>query len=203
MAVYFYSHPQNRGYKYYKDLRGEVCDKHHLTYRSFKSYSPEMYKSYFTFSIVRNPFTRLVSAYRYQKSVINEDPDRFDPLYLKIFQKHNTFEEFVIDFLSKDFIYTASYYKPQHAYLYGKLENRQVDFLGRYESLDSDFQALSKRIGFKGDLIYIHKTDAQSPIESADYLYKCISKNTELKEKILYLYEYDYEIFNYEQDFNF
>jgi chondroitin 4-sulfotransferase 11/chondroitin 4-sulfotransferase 13/dermatan 4-sulfotransferase 1 len=107
----------------------------------------------FLFAFVRNPWSRLVSAYLNQLLTVSEVStpvlraiqarrgsrhDNADSLQADI-----TFEEFV-DFLGRENPRSMNvHWKPQHYFL----EGNRFDFIGKFERLEADFQVVNERMG--------------------------------------------------------
>ncbi|UEX76752.1 sulfotransferase family 2 domain-containing protein [Spiribacter halobius] len=91
--------------------------------------SESRFADYFSFSFVRNPWDRTVSFYKY----IGE-PARCE------------FKRFALEVLPRD-LWQGMYWfvRPQTEYLYdnGRL---MVDFVGRFERLESDFREICRRL---------------------------------------------------------
>ena len=72
---------------------------------------------------------------------------------------------------------------PQHHYAH------KVDFIGRFESLNEDFQRVCKRINVYSDLPHL----GQKPkIDRSKYSY-----SMQMQEKVVSLYQRDFELFGY------
>ena len=95
-----------------------------------KSYlSPEIFNSYFKFSFVRNPWSRIVSIYRH-----------FD------FHRYMTFETFLEDQLPILQQERNYFVMPQVKYLFDEEGNSLVDFIGRFENIQEDFELVRMKI---------------------------------------------------------
>lgn len=100
---------------------------------------PQECKVYFKFTFVRNPWDRLVSTFFDKtKHVIGTQWEL--PQYAKY--EHYTFKEFVRDL--SDQILSERHVRTQISLL-GSMKN--VDFIGKFESLQEDFERVCSRIG--------------------------------------------------------
>ena len=105
------------------------------------------FSGFYKFSFVRNPWARLVSEYRYRN-----------------FLSHKSFKDFVMNKLpapGRDDKYR--HIMPQTDMLYGKAGNLLVDFVGRFEHLQQDFDQVCKHLGFENsDLPHVNSSDKKS-----------------------------------------
>ena len=91
--------------------------------------TPEQYNAYFTFAFVRNPWERVVSMYKYLD-----------------YSKRCSFKDFVNGvFLNKLWKEKYWFVCPQVEYVY-KGETLNVDFIGRFENLQEDFDYICTQI---------------------------------------------------------
>ena len=93
--------------------------------------SQNQYQSYFSFAFVRNPWTRLVSEY----------------LHKKLDNKYS-FKQFIFDAFPEQDDYSDAYRHviPQTDYLINADGEMIVDFVGRFENLQQDFEVVCKRL---------------------------------------------------------
>lgn len=91
----------------------------------------EVFSSYFKFSFVRNPWARLVSEYKFRNHV-----------------KRYTFKDFVFHHLPRPGPSDAyRHVLPQFDFLHAPDGRLLVDFVGRFETLQEDFDQVCARIG--------------------------------------------------------
>jgi len=111
----------------------------HLNAREIKEVmGKKQYKEYFKFSVVRNPYTRLVSSYFY----FNID-------------KKMPFDKFLKDIVLQN--KTERYYS-QFYCLSDEKGRIIVDSILRFENLEEDFNRLMKKLKLNFKLPYINKT---------------------------------------------
>jgi len=175
----------------------------HLTaseYVGKKFITPEQFSKYFKFTFVRNPYTRLVSTYIY-----------FD--YINEY----SFNGFLKEIVSKR-IDDTSYLLDRHCtrqtqFLYDTSGNLLVDFVGRLESIQKDFDYVCSQIGMPQLKLphtnkSINAVEPKSAISRAKQTIKNAyhwRRNNRLKDQ--YMDYYDQESINltnnlYEADFN-
>lgn len=104
----------------------------HLKASEYVSYgyiTPEEFDTCFKFSFVRNPWDRIVSEYRFRRY-----PRKFD------------FKTYVFEHLPKPGGKHHFHTMPQHEFLFDTKGKCLVDFVGRFESLQEDFDRVCSRL---------------------------------------------------------
>lgn len=89
----------------------------------------EIYDSYFTFAFVRNPWERAVSFYKHY-----------------MFNRVMSFEDFLMVEFPKLQVERYYFVKPQTEYIYNEEGKLQVDFVGRFENLQQDFELMRSKL---------------------------------------------------------
>ncbi len=93
------------------------------------------YRKYFSFTIVRNPWDKMVSQYFY-------NAHKFVP-------KGTSFKEYIQLFAQG---YKITTHSPFHfSYIYDSNNNLAVDYIGRFEDLDKSMEYICNTIGIKYD----------------------------------------------------
>jgi hypothetical protein len=141
-------------------------------------YPVNMYKEYFRFAFIRNPWDRIVSCWR--DKIIGKDT-------LKYNNDKEDFENFV-DYVAKniDLDYGNSHLRLQSRLI----DLNHIDYLGRFETFQKDIIEVMNILGIKA---LIKKKNASNRIEDYREYY---SNST--KDKVAKLYKKDIKIFNYE-----
>jgi chondroitin 4-sulfotransferase 11 len=113
-----------------------------------------LYPGLYTFAFVRNPWDRLLSCYRdkiegqvegftrFSESGVARCLARFDA-----FSANMSFEEFVHAVALIPDADADEHFRSQHKYLTNVRGEIAVDFVGRYENLESDFRHIAERMG--------------------------------------------------------
>jgi hypothetical protein len=98
----------------------------------------DVWDEYFTFAFVRNPWDKIVSQYHYNGSKWCK----------KYFGKVVSFEQYVVELIGKDRQYTM--FEPKNLpYILDKNGDCMVDFVGKFENLQEDFNIVCDNIGKK------------------------------------------------------
>lgn len=148
------------------------------------------FNRYFKFAFIRNPWERLVSEF-----------------YFYRYDKEMTFKHFVFNALPEKSDYTDKYRHilPQYDFIYDKNGNQLVDFIGRFETLEKDFNTVCKTLKIKNtELPHVKpaaaKKSAMLTPESSSQTRSHYSDyyDEETKDQVARLYEQDILTFHYE-----
>ena len=180
--------PRCAGVSICKSLFGGLAGGH-LTIRDYQvAFSVNEFKKFFKFTVVRNPWERIVSAFFFLKGGGMNDRDRM--WAEKNLAQFNDFNVFVREWLNEETLMSYYHFRPQtHFFCVGKTP--LVDLIIRYENLSHDFGLVSKKIGRQVVLKRINKSN------HLDYrrIYDDLSV-----EKIANLYSLDIELLGYTFD---
>jgi hypothetical protein len=180
----------------------------HLTaeeYIKFGYISAEQFQNYFKFAVIRNPFSRAISFYKYFK-----------------YQSTLTFNEFVPQVFAK-WLWKDEYWfvRPQSEFVSNSAGEILVNDLIKFENLDQDFQKVAKKLNVQQhSLPHVNNSDNKKPrIKFRNWrewlqrrwvalgIKKIPTYNTyheyynaESKMFISQLYHRDLELFNYSFD---
>lgn len=108
----------------------------------------DVFENYFSFSFVRNPWSRMVSLHRFIQL-------RPKSVHYKAATRLN-FADFV------DALDGSNPFLTQSSLLLDANGAPQVDFIGRFETLNDDFEKVCKTIGCKASLPHKNKTSGGS-----------------------------------------
>lgn len=148
---------------------------------------------FFTFTFVRNPFTRIYSIYNFSKRWANL-PEK----YKKIMDQFNSFEEFVLSgILEKDPGYD-NIFRPQ-TYWITDPHNKKilVDFVGKVENLKDDLMYVLEVIEAKKlipNLDNLPILNQSEPFDIKAY------ENPTVIDVIRKIYSIDFDLFQYPND---
>jgi|MEHZ01.5.fsa_nt_MEHZ011419575.1_11 hypothetical protein len=159
---------------------GNTCSKHkHWKTSDYETNYPELFDSYFKFMFIRNPWDRLVSRYEWQKFVLPESHIHFKTI------EQRTFKQFIKQRVSA--IFDKWCYCDLVCDKNGK---RVVDFVGRFENLQNDFDIVCDKIGTpRQQLPSTNHLKRKNYIEYYD---------NETREIVAQLFQRDIEYFGYQ-----
>jgi len=126
----------------------------HATWWEYWRASPRKFGECFKFSVVRNPWDRVVSAYWFLQQWADPggDPDASHcegEERAFAFGTTTSFDQFVHERLH--LCLDQPHFRPQHLYIFDGDVNR-MDFTGRFENLATDFAVICARLGLKASL---------------------------------------------------
>lgn len=134
------------------------------------------FNAYFKFAIVRNPWARLLSEFRYRAP------------------RKTSFSKFIFEkFPKPGFQDQFRHIEPQWKYIYNDQGASLVDYVGKFENLNEDFEAIRGRANLPSNasLPMVNTTNNSS---SSDYrpFY-----NSETRAFVEQYYERDIQLFGY------
>lgn len=158
-----------------------------------------LYSSMFSFAFVRSPWDRLVSCYR--DKILGEAPDftGFDPkrgvahclARFDVFKAGMPFERFVEAIAGIPDESADPHFRSQHSFITDEHGEIGVDFVGKFESLTSDWLAVCEQIGLPSHAL--PRVQAVStPRRYVEYY------NPTMQKVVQNRYREDIELFGYE-----
>jgi len=146
----------------------------------------------FKFTFVRNPYDWLVSLYFHVRQNVHDK----HTIYWKPAQKRVTEQIKTLSFkdyvkYQADMIGTDEQYT-QHSYVMGGRGAMLVDFVGRFETIGSDWRLITSRIGIPPKLPYKNRSSHKH----------CSDYYDDTTQEIAYNYlKEDFELFGYRKEF--
>lgn len=135
----------------------------------------EQYEKFFTFAFVRNPWDWQVSLYEYMLQSKNHYQH-------SLIKEMRNFEEYIEWRVTQD-------KHLQKEWVTDEKDNIIVDFIGRFENINEDFQEICKYLGINETLPYVNRTVNRKPYW---YYY-----NNKTKEMIYQSFKQDIDLFGY------
>lgn len=160
----------------------------HRRLRSYKIiFREKEFSEYFKFAFVRNPWDRVVSAYEFLRDGgITESDKKWSK---KVIPQYSKFNEFITGWLDRKNVYDQIHFMPQYEFLrLGKVKP-MVDYVGKFECLQEDFEKICDKIGKKSNLE--HKNKSERKKNYRKYY------NSKTKEIVKEVYREDVNLFEY------
>lgn len=181
--------PKCAGQSIRRTLFANLQPGHIRAYTYQLIYPWRQYQQYFKFAFVRNPWDRVVSAYLFMKE---GGAHTKDLMWAKEnLSEFNSFESFIKDGLSRRSILDWPHFQPQANFLRGQSGRIEMDFIGRFENIQDDFELVRKELGSPEKLAYVNKT--RSKKEGYRSYYK-----DEIQQIVAEVYSEDIKTFGYD-----
>ena len=185
--VLFIHVPKAAGTSIVKSIYGTE-DWTHLSLADYETIHGSEISSYFKFAFVRNPYSRLYSAYHYLK---DKSDVEFDKLWR---EKHlrSDFYTFIETWLTRKNIESCSidHFRTQTSFLLNSQQKIDVNFIGKIENLTDDYQQLmkilAKDVPLSKENVH-HNKEVFNPSSLPDNCRKIIES----------VYDVDFKNFNY------
>lgn len=185
--------PKNGGTSLGVSLLGtRIAHMSALDYQAL--FGKEAFNKYFKFTIVRNPFTKLVSAYDFMQAGAYGPNNKTNAENVEIVRRYKTLEDFVMNYLNAETAKTIRQFRPQYYYLCDSDFNLMIDFVGKLEDIHKDYEYIRTKIGTGEPLKKLNVTKIKRhPLE---HYYT----SDAMIQKVISLYEKDFELFGYSKD---
>ena len=159
----------------------------HVAWQEYHRANTGKFRRYFKFAFVRNPWDRLVSTYFFLKAGGSMSLDRtWAEQHLARFAE---FDQFVVDWLTPSNAASWVHFRPQHTWICDEARHCQMNFVGRFEHIERDFQVVATRIGCTRMLVKGNRSEHR---HYADYY------TAETRDRVAEVYATDIELFGYE-----
>jgi len=177
--------PKTAGTSVVKALFG--VDSRHVPCVEYEKANPRKFTQYFKFAFVRNPWSRLYSAYTFLKrGGINEVDQAWAASNLAGI---DSFEQFVLEWLDAEAMTSWVHFMPQHHFITDSSGKVAMDFIGRMENINADFGYICQRLGISATLPALNKS-TQHPYTQA--------YTSAMRDKVGELYKQDAVLFGYD-----
>jgi hypothetical protein len=147
--------PKTAGSSVVRILFGEAS--RHVPYFEYERANPIKFRRYFKFAFVRNPWDRLVSTYFFLRAGGMNDQDR--AWAERNLSGYADFGDFVREWLNEQSIWSWIHFYPQYHFVLNDAGSTMVDYLGRFERLDADFQFVARRLGMVANVPKSNKSN--------------------------------------------
>lgn len=161
----------------------------HISWLVYRKSDAQKFKRYFKFAFVRDPLDRTYSAYKYLLRGGNQSGDLMVAERIK---QYPSFEAFVLEGLEKGHFRSHVMFRPQADFVVNGNDEIVVDFIGKFENIEEDFNYVKSKLGLKSDLAQANRsTDSNN-----EYL-ESLEKNKQVMSVITSIYAQDYLQFGY------
>lgn len=160
--------PKTAGVSISISLFGNAAGGHRTALEYRRVFGWRFWK-FFKFAFVRNPYSRLVSAYEYVRAGGHPAWVRDQKFGREVRENCRDFSDFVMKWISPDRSrWPTQHFFPQVKYLY--LDGRcALDYLGRYETLQRDFSTVVRRLGGGDELPRLNRRQGSNLPVAAYY----------------------------------
>ena len=163
----------------------------HYTARQVRRKFPRLYQRSFTFSLVRNPWDRVLSAYRFARAGKTDSMGVENPAQYQI-SEFKSFERFVLEWLPAQDVYVRDFiFQPQHLFVCDDNDNVIVDHLGRFENIGRTMLAVEEKLKKNVDFKKLNSTGNIASDYRSSYT------KTEMINVVESAYKRDIKIFGY------
>lgn len=119
--------------------------KQHATALQTKEFYCSNFNDYFSFTFVRNPWSKMVSDYLWMTNLDESSNGyRRKGAFLEYLNNENDFD---LENLKKETFYRYDHILPQTDFVLNNKGERMVDFIGKFENLQEDFNVICDKIG--------------------------------------------------------
>ena len=190
--IVFVHVPKAAGTSINKALYGRTLG--HYTALQIKSAFPNLYENAFVFSLGRNPWSQVLSAYRFAKQGATDSMGISNPSYYQRYE-FRSFESFLFEWLVfQDLKEIDFVFRPQYSFLCGDGNyDVIVDYVGKVENI---VEAASKIKEFTGRSIKLNREN----VTRGKVEYQKHYKDNDSVNVIRDIYANDIEIFGYSFD---
>ncbi len=191
MRCLFVHVPKTGGVSVSRALFGHLAGGHRSVEEYLELFGRRRFARYFKFTFVRDPFTRLDSAFRFLKAGgFSEDDRRWAERHLA---DCGDLEAFCRSWLGPETAMSWVHFKPQAWFVCDVTGRLRVDFVGRFERLERDFEVVCRRLGRHASLPHLNR----SPSPSVDPRERLSRRAREIVREV---YRRDFELFGYDPD---
>lgn len=162
----------------------------HRKIEHLELYDLERVRSYFTFSFVRNPWDRMLSAFTFLKSGgINHRDKAWAQANLEDFYDFDSFVKALKNRRQASRIMRHKHFWPQYSFICDRNMKIRVNYVGRFERINEDFISIMNRLNIDSKL---YKTNESKHNNYTEYY------SQETKEIVSLLYEEDIVLLGYD-----
>ncbi|MEO8210029.1 MAG: sulfotransferase family 2 domain-containing protein [bacterium] len=159
----------------------------------------EKYIDYFKFSFVRNPWERILSCWLSKiKTPDYDDGKNWRKgvennfwRYGDMFRSEMSFEDFINSVTQIPDHDADAHFRSQYTFIYDEDENPIVDFIGRFENIDSDFKKVCEIINCN-NTVFPHLHNQKHDHYRKYYNYNTVKSVTKRYEEDIDIFKFTY-----------
>jgi hypothetical protein len=136
--------PKCAGVSVCRALFGNLAGGHTPLAEYCAVFEPRALQTYFKFTIVRNPWDRVLSAYSFLKKGGMDIADQ--EWAASELAGYDSFEQFVEQWLTRDSRWRGEHFYPQTYFIDPGRYPIALDFIGHFETLEADFRYIAERM---------------------------------------------------------
>ncbi|MEZ8225877.1 sulfotransferase family 2 domain-containing protein [Vibrio splendidus] len=163
----------------------------HYSASDIKNKFPNLFNKAFTFSLVRNPWDRVLSAYHFAKQGKTATMGMYNAEQYQI-PEFETFEAFVFEWLANKNVDELDFvFQTQSQFLTDAKGNILVDYIGKLENMSDSISYIESQIG--RELVIPHANKVAREGSYHDYY-----TSQEMIDIVIAKYGQDIELFHYQ-----
>jgi chondroitin 4-sulfotransferase 11 len=168
----------------------DVQSVEHAPAQWYQQLDPDKFERYFKFTVVRNPWDRVASAYSYLYQG-GSKASAEDQLWSQFIKSFSSLDEFVCQWMTEENVLRNALFTPQLVYLTDMFGQMSMDFVARFENLEEDFQSIADRLNIDAALPHLNQSRAR-PYQ-ASYTAESRSIVQRVYAKDIAQFEYQFE----------
>lgn len=138
----------------------DVKSVEHAPASWYQQLDAERFDQYFKFTFVRNPWDRAVSAYTYLRNG-GSPASVEDSQWAGFVGGFSSFDAFICEWLSAENAMRNALFTPQVVFLRDIFGRIDMDFVGRFENLQADFDRVAGQLGIDARLPHLNRSRSE------------------------------------------
>jgi hypothetical protein len=182
--------PKCAGNSVQQGLFGDIIFGHQTIRQYEVALSRSAYRDAWKFTVTRNPWKRIASAWRYMKKGGGNERDKV--YHKKTLSQYETFDDFVNKWLVHQNLDLCgcAHFKPQMHYISEFGGSVSIDFIARLSNLQDDYSVMREQLG--GEELGVYNQTDNEPIDYAE-----LYANKETYDNVAKIYADDIEKLGY------